>query len=86
MATNIPLPTPSPPLPRHWQNPALALALVLLGFALFASHGATVEGYALNDLMTFFGWINALDQRMVPSVDFQTPVGVLAHILPWLGS
>ena len=86
MATNIPLPTPSPPLPRRWQNPALALALVLLGFALFASHGATVEGYALNDLMTFFGWINALDQRMAPSVDFQIPVGVLAHILPWLGS
>ena len=85
MATNIPLP-PSRPRPRHWQNPALALALVALGFALFASHGATVEGYALNDLMSFFGWINALDQRMVPSVDFQTPVGALAHILPWLGS
>ena len=60
--------------------------MVALGFALFASHGATVEGYALNDLMSFFGWINALDQRMVPSVDFPIPVGVLAHILPWLGS
>ena len=60
--------------------------LVVLGVALFASHGATVEGYALNDLMTFFGWINALDQRMVPSVDFQIPVEVLAHILPWLNS
>ena len=60
--------------------------MVALGFALFASHGVTIEGYALNDLMTFFGWINALDQRMVPSVDFQAPVGALAHILPWLGN
>ena len=64
----------------------MAAALVALGYALFASHGATVEGYALNDLMTFFGWINALDQRRVPSVDFQSPVGALGYILPWLGS
>ena len=86
MATSIPLPAPSPSHPQLWLSPASAATLVLLGFALFASHGATVEGYALNDLMTFFGWINALDQRMVPSVDFQIPMGVLAHILPWFGS
>ena len=43
----------------------MALALVSLGFTLFASHGATVEGYALNDLLSFFGWINALDQRIL---------------------
>ena len=64
----------------------MAAALVALGFALFASHGATVEGYALNDLMTFFGWINGLDQGGVPGVDYPAPVGVLAHVLPWLGS
>ena len=69
-----------------WATPALAAALWALGFVLFASHGVTVEGYALNDLMTFFGWINGLDQRMAPSVDFPAPVGALAHILPWLGS
>ena len=86
MATSTAFPTPSPPCPRPWWNPALAAALVALGFALFASHGATVEGYALNDLMTFFGWINGLDQHRVPSVDFPAPVGALAHILPWLGS
>ena len=86
LATSIPLPAPSPSCPRRWQNPALATTLVALGFLLFASHGATVEGYALNDLMTFFGWINGLDQGRVPSVDFPAPVGVLAHILPWLGS
>ena len=86
MATSIPLPAPPPPRARRWQNPRVGDHLGRTGFALFASHGATVEGYALNDLMTFFGWINALDQRMVPSVDFQIPVGALAHILPWLGS
>ena len=86
MANSIPLPAPFPPTPWPWQNPALALALTALGFALFASHGATVEGYALNDLMTFFGWINGLDRHRVPSVDFPAPVGALAHILPWLGS
>ena len=64
----------------------MAAALVALGYALFASHGVTVEGYTLNDLMTFFGWINALEHRRVPSVDFQSPVGALAYILPWLGS
>ena len=69
-----------------WAIPALAAALCGLGFVLFASHGVTVEGYTLNDLMTFFGWINGLDQRMAPSVDFPAPVGALAHILPWLGS
>ena len=53
-----------------WVLPALAAALWSLGFVLFASHGATVEGYTLNDLMTFFGWTNGLDQRMAPSVDF----------------
>ena len=57
-----------------------------LALVLFASHGATVEGYTLNDLMTFFGWINGLDQHRVPCVDFPAPVEVLAHILPWLGS
>ena len=36
--------------------------------------------------MTFFGWINGLDQGRVPSVDYPAPVGTLAHILPWLGS
>ena len=86
MATSTALPAPSLPCPRPWQNSALALALVALGFALFASHGATVEGYALNDPMTFFGWINGLDQGGVPGVDYPAPVGALAHILPWLGS
>ena len=80
------LPASSLPHVRCWQNSALAVALVALGFGLFASHEVTVEGYALNDLMTFFGWINALDQRRVPSVDFQSPVGALGYILPWLGS
>ena len=70
----------------EWASPALAAALFASGFVLFASPGATVEGYALNDLMTFFGWINGLDQGRVPSVDFPAPVGALAHILPWLGS
>ena len=82
----MPLRASSPPRVRRWQNPALAVALAALGFALFASHGVTVEGYTLNDLMTFFGWINALDHRRVPSVDFQSPVGALGYILPWLGS
>ena len=86
MVTSTTLSTPSSPRPRAWQNPALVLALVALGFALFASHGTTVEGNALNDLMTFFGWINGLDQHRVPSVDFPAPVEALAHILPWLGS
>ena len=79
-------PIPPPHATGRQQNPALALALTALGFLLFASHGATVEGYALNDLMIFFGWINGLDRHRVPSVDFPAPVGALAHILPWLGS
>lgn len=64
----------------------MATALVALGFALFASHGVTVEGYALTDLMTFLDWINSLEQDRVPHVDFHTPVGALGYILPYLGS
>ena len=63
--------------------PAFAGVLVAGGFALFALPGATVQGYALQDLMTFFGWINALQHGRVPSVDFGTPVGALAHLLPY---
>ena len=59
--------------------------MALLGFALFALPGVTVQGYGFSDLFTFFDWINALERGRLPHVDFHTPVGALSYIISYLG-
>ena len=68
-----------------WLTAGFAVVLALLGFALFALPGATVQGYGFSDLFTFFDWINALERGRLPHVDFHTPVGALSYFIPYLG-
>ena len=66
---------------------ALTCAAVLLWLLAFAVFGAS--GYTLTseraDTWIFFGWINAIEHGQTPSTDWQSPIGALAHYLPWLG-
>ena len=62
---------------------AVAALLWLLAASLFVVPQRTM-GVSL-DLIQFFNWINAVDHGQLPSRDFQTPIGVLTHYLPWLG-
>ena len=80
-----PLPAAHQPTQWDWLTAGFASALAVLGLALFALPGATVQGYGFSDLFTFFDWINALERGRLPHVDFQTPVGALSYFIPYLG-
>ena len=73
---------------NHRSSPAaLAGAAVLLWLLAFAVFGAS--GYTLTseraDTWIFLGWINAIEHGQTPSIDWHSPIGALAHYLPWLG-
>lgn len=64
-------------------NAIAAAALWLLAFAAFAWPRHTLGTHT--DLFQFFNWINALDHGQMPNRDFATPMGALAHYLPYWG-
>lgn len=61
-----------------------AAALWLLAFAVFGTTGLSLTSDRA-DHWIFLGWINAIEHGQTPSIDWQAPVGALAHYLPWLG-
>lgn len=65
-----------------WLAAAVA-ALWLAAFFLFAWPRRTFGWHI--DLFQFFNWINAVDHGQVPSRDFHTPFGALAHYLLFWG-
>ena len=72
---------------RRGSPAVLACAAVLLWLLAFAIFG--ISGYTLTseraDTWIFLGWINAIEHGQTPSVDWHSPIGALAHYLPWLG-
>ena len=61
-----------------------AVLLWLLGFAAFGTSGYTLTSERA-DTWLFLGWINAIEHGQTPSIDWRSPIGALAHYLPWLG-
>ena len=60
-----------------------AVLLWLLALLAFGLPGRTFGTHS--DLFLFFAWINAADHGQVHNVDFRSPLGTLAHLLPYLG-
>ena len=65
--------------------PAMACALVFLGFALFVLPGATLSASFTHDLFVYLGGIHRVEQGQLPSRDFYSPLGLLGYYLPYLG-
>ena len=61
----------------------VATFLWLLAVGLFVVPQRTLAGFL--DVVQFFNWINAVAHGQMPSRDFQTPIGALAHYVPYLG-
>ena len=61
-----------------------AVALWLLAFVAFGAAGRTLTS-AKQDYWIFLGWINAIEHGQIPSIDWRSPIGALAHYLPWFG-
>ena len=64
---------------------AMAGALAVLGFALFALPRVTLSANFTHDLFVYLGGIHRVDREQLPSRDFFSPLGPLGYYLPYLG-
>ncbi len=62
---------------------ALLLAAAAAAFLLPARTHLAVYAH---DVLVFFDGIHRLDRGQLPSRDFETPLGLLAYALPWIGA
>lgn len=63
----------------------LSVLLWVLAAFLFAAPGASVAENFGTDLMVFLDGIHRLEAGQRPSLEFETPLGVLAYVMPYLG-
>lgn len=78
-------PRPSQPYCRFPVLVAVCAALLALAAWLFALPRATVTTYIPQDVWGFFDFIHRLDIGHLPHVDFHSPLGALAFVMPLLG-
>lgn len=64
---------------------AVLAATVLLLLYLLISPGRSYSGIAANDLMVFYDGAHRILSGQTPNLDFHTPLGPLAYLLPALG-